>query len=148
VRNRWQHEAGFSARSAAIAAALLTVIIGCGESGPELISVTGKVTLDGKPATEGGVMLIDADNPMSKLVGSIQSDGTYSVITQRKPGAPAGEYRVTVLVTETKKDADGNYTGLPRTLSNMQFSNPNTTPLKVEVREGAPAGAYDLAVTS
>jgi len=131
-----------------LAFSLIASTAGCGESEPEMIPVRGTVTLDGKPATEGGVVFIDAGNPMSKVVGSIQSDGTYSIISRRTPGAPAGEYRVTVLVTKTKKDANGNYTGLPRTLSNKQFSNPNTTPLKVEVKEGAPAGAYDLAVTS
>jgi predicted small lipoprotein YifL len=139
-RRRWAAVALMAVGAAALA--------GCGASGPKLIPVSGKVTLDGKPAKEGGVMFISASNSMSQLVGSIQPDGTYSIITQREPGAPAGEYRVTVLVTETKKDASGNYTGLPRTLSNKQYSNPNTTPLKIEVQEGAPEGAYDLAVTS
>ncbi|RIK87894.1 MAG: hypothetical protein DCC67_01335 [Planctomycetota bacterium] len=110
--------------------------------------MSGKVTLDGKPAAEGGVVFISVANPMSKLVGSIQSNGTYSIINRQGPGAPAGEYRVTVLVTETPKDASGNYNGLPRTLSNKKFSDPRSTPLTVEVKEEAPAGAYDLAVTS
>ncbi|HEX6961100.1 MAG TPA: hypothetical protein VF175_04485 [Lacipirellula sp.] len=134
--------------SVLLAFSICGAAIGCGEPGPELIPVSGKVTIDGKPAAEGSVMFISTVNPMTKLIGSIESDGTYSVITQRKPGAPAGEYRVTVFVTETPKDSNGNYNGLPRTLSDKKFSNPNLTPLKVEVKAEAPAGAYDLAVTS
>lgn len=125
----------------------LVMLAGCGSSGPPLIAVKGKVTIDGKSASEGGVVFRDVNNSMVQLIGAVEPDGSYSMMYNRRPGVPAGKYRVTVLVTETKKGPSGNPTGLPRTLSNPKFSDPNKTPLEIEVKEGAPPEAYDLAVT-
>jgi hypothetical protein len=128
-------------------AVLAAGLVGCGDSGPPLIPVQGKVFINGKPASEGGVTFRSVDNQMVQLAGAIRPDGTYVMLHNRQEGAPQGQYIVTVLVTETAKTADGNYTGLPRTISNQKFSNPATTPLKVEVKEGNAAGSYDLQVT-
>ena len=122
-------------------------LLGCGDSGPPLIPVQGKVFISGKAASEGGVTFRSVDNQMLQLAGAIQPDGTYVMLHNRRQGAPQGQYIVTVLVTETAKTADGKYTGLPKTISNQKFSNPATTPLKVEVKEGNAADAYDLQVT-
>ena len=147
MSNRGQHEAGFSAMSAAMAAALLSAIVGCGESGPMLYPVVGKVMLDGKPAKEGGVVFHDESNRMRQFVGGISPDGTYKIMHNREQGAPPGKYRVTVFVTDTPMDASGNPTSLPRTLSNQKFMDASNTPLTVEVTDSAPAGSYDLTVT-
>jgi hypothetical protein len=128
-------------------AALLAAFTGCGESGPPLYPVQGKVYIDGKPATEGGVTFRDAQNQMVQLVGAIQPDGAYTMLYNREEGVPEGEYVVTVLVTQTAKTADGKYTGLPKTISHQKYADPSTTPLKVEVKEGNAADAYDLKVT-
>jgi hypothetical protein len=133
--------------SAAVAAALLVAMVGCGESGPTLYPVVGKVALDGKPAKEGGVVFHDESNGMRQFVGGISPDGTYKVMHQREEGVPAGKYRVTVFVTETPADANGNPIDLPKTLSNRKFMDPRNTPLAVEVTDSAPAGSYDLTVT-
>jgi hypothetical protein len=127
---------------------LFSASAGCSShSGPELIPVKGKVTIDGKPATEGSVMFSDMATGLVKPLAGIEADGSYSIMHNRQPGAPAGEYRVTVYVTETAKGPDGNFQGLPKTLSNAKFSDPKRTPLKVEVLKDAAPGAYDLAVT-
>jgi len=130
-----------------LACLALAALAGCGPSEPPLVEVKGKVTIDGRPATEGGVVFRDVSNAVVQLIGAIEPDGTYSMMYNRRRGAPPGKYRVTVLVTETKKGPDGNPTGLPRTLSNSKFSDPNKTPLEIEVSEGAPPEKYDLAVT-
>lgn len=130
-----------------LAGVSLVMLAGCGNAGPPLIEVTGKVTIDGTPASEGGVVFRDVNNAMVQLIGAVEPDGSYSMMYNRRPGVPVGKYRVTVLVTETAKGPDGNPTGLPRTLSNSKFSDPNRTPFEIEVREGAPPEAYDLAVT-
>lgn len=122
-------------------------LVGCGDSGPPLIPVQGKVFINGSPASEGGVTFRSVDNQMRQLAGAIQPDGTYVMMHNRQQGAPQGQYIVTVLVTQTAKTADGNYTGLPKTISNQKFSNPATTPLRVEVKEGNAADAYNLQVT-
>ena len=129
------------------AALLVSAAAGCGEPGPMLYPVVGKVTLDGQPAKEGGVVFHDEANGMRRFVGGIAADGTYKIIHNRKEGAPAGTYRVTVFVTETPVDASGKPVDLPKTLSNPKFMSASSTPLTVEVKESAPAGSYDLAVT-
>ena len=130
----------------AVAAMAISAFAGCGESAPELIPVTGKVTLDGKAAQEGGVVFHAG---MKQFLGSIQADGAYSMISAstREPGVPLGKYKATVFVTSTPKDADGKPTDLPTTISNRKYMNVASTPLEVEVVETPTAGAYDLAVT-
>jgi hypothetical protein len=147
VRNRGQRQASFGMIGGAMAVLLTAAIAGCGESGPKPILVTGKVTLDGKPATEGGVVYHDAATGLKQFVGGIGPDGTYSVRRKREDGVPPGLYKVTVLVTETPKNAEGIPTSLPKSISSQKFFNPTTTPFEIEVKADAPPGAYDLAVT-
>lgn len=131
----------------AMTTAFFAVVIGCGKSGPTLYPVVGKVTLDGKAATEGGVVFHDVNASTRQYVGGIATNGTYKMIHNREFGVPAGTYRVTVFVTQTPMDANGKPIDLPKTLSNPKFMSASSTPLTVEVTESAPAGAYDLAVT-
>ncbi|MBA3480906.1 MAG: hypothetical protein H0T51_03730 [Pirellulales bacterium] len=126
---------------------LTTAMIGCSKSGPSLYPVAGKVTIDGQPAKEGGVVFHDEANGMRQFVGGITPDGSYRIMHLREEGAPAGKYRVTVFVTDTPMDANGNPTNLPRTLSDQKFMDARNTPLTVEVTDAAPVGSYDLAVT-
>lgn len=126
---------------------LVATAAGCGSDGPALLPVKGKVTIDGKPAKEGGVTFHSAQNQMVRLVCAIRPDGTYVMMHNRDEGAPAGEYIVTVLVTETAMTPDGKYTGLPKTVSHRKFTDPGTTPLRVEVKENASPDAYDLSVS-
>lgn len=131
----------------ALVAVTLTATFGCGEAGPPHFPVQGKVYIDGKPATEGGVTFRNAQNQMMQMVGAITADGTYAMLHNRQEGVPAGEYVVTVLVTETTKTPDGKYTGLPKTISNQMYADPAKTPLKVKVKEGNATDAYDLKVS-
>ena len=126
---------------------LIALSVGCGESGPPPIVVTGKVTIDGKPATEGGVTYRDVATGLQQFAGGIAPDGTYSIRNRREEGLPPGQYHVTVLVTETPKAVSGETVALPKSISNQKFFNPKTTPFKIEVKADAPPGAYDLAVT-
>ena len=129
-------------------ALLLTVLlVGCGESGPAPIVVKGKVTLDGKPATEGGVTYHDVATGLQQFAGGIAPDGTYSIRNRREEGLPIGLYHVTVLVTETAKNTTSESIALPKSVSSQKFFNPKTTPFKIQVKADAPPGAYDLAVT-
>ena len=122
-------------------------LVGCGESGPEPMVVKGKVTLNGTPATEGGVTYHDAATGLQQFAGGIGPDGTYAIRSRKEDGVPPGLYDVTVLVTETPKNTAGDTVALPKTISNQKFFNPKTTPFKIEVKADAPPGAYDLAVT-
>jgi hypothetical protein len=92
---------------------LAFVVLGLGVAGcsappqpefGELHPVTGVVKQDGKPVS-GGVVRFrpDPDKPEFLINSEVASDGTFSLSTvrttdkqgERRPGAPAGQYKVT-----------------------------------------------------
>ncbi len=86
---------GVTPWSALMAAALLAAA-GCG--GPEMGTVTGRVTVGGVPVKDGVVMFHPADGPTA--VGAIGQDGTYTLTTFKSgDGAVTGEHRVTISST-------------------------------------------------
>jgi hypothetical protein len=130
------------------AVAALCLSIGCNRTSlPELVPVTGRVVIDGKPAAEGAVVYRQQSSGAIEASGIIQSDGTYSLLQKERQGAQPGKYSVVVVVRRTPKNAAGEMTGLPEIVVNPKFTNPKTTPLSVEVKKDAPPGQYDLAVT-
>lgn len=85
--------------------ALALGMSGCG--GPTLYPVTGKVMVNSKPAVGALVVLFPEGNkpdpkfaPPSATVGA---DGTFSLMTAGKPGAPAGKYVVTIVWPDPAK---------------------------------------------
>jgi hypothetical protein len=84
---------------------LLTQIFGCNPKGPELLAVSGKVTLDGK-ALEGARIAFTPKNQSSGEGGSgvTDTDGNYKVkaISSAALGVVAGEYLITVSKLESK----------------------------------------------
>lgn len=96
-------------RSVMFCAALvgLSCLAGCGTNQPkfdELFPVTGTVTKGGKTMS-GGSVVFEADPPKQGFLinSDVKADGTFSLSTvrttdstgERKPGAPAGKYKVT-----------------------------------------------------
>jgi hypothetical protein len=82
------------------AAAVLTVAaVGCGESGPKLYPVRGKVTYeDGKPVGARSVMFQSVDDPGSVASGELEPDGSFELHhVSGKPGAVAGNHKVMIL---------------------------------------------------
>ena len=135
------------------------MLAGCGDSGPKVVPVTGKVTLDGTPLTIGTVTFYPDESKGNTVVGTstgmIQSDGSYKLNYNGKDGAPVGWYKVTV-----------NPIGMPSNMGNaggmqaqdMSKLNQNAakvnpkflkaeTGLTIEVVASPAAGAYDLKVT-
>lgn len=76
-------------------------LAGCGGGdGPELLQVTGKVTLDGK-AVQSGVVTFLPDNSRQTsgpiATGLISEDGTYSLVSPgNRPGVIKGFHIVSV----------------------------------------------------
>jgi hypothetical protein len=72
--------------------------LGCGQ-GLDLAPVSGRVTLDGKPVTQGEVTFIPEDGPSA--FGSIGADGTFRLTTLNKDdGALVGRHKVLILSTQ------------------------------------------------
>jgi hypothetical protein len=84
----------FSAVSAwLLAAAALGALggIGCGGSGPALGKVSGKVSFQGKPLTEGTITFASQEKGPT-ITAKIGPDGAYRVKTAKGEGLPPGRY--------------------------------------------------------
>jgi hypothetical protein len=132
-----------------LAAGTLASIAGCGgdePAGPPLVPVSGVVTMNGKPLTTGGTVSYRDSTGIIQPTGKVEADGHYELFTDKRPGAPVGDYRVLVFASESPEQTAA-HGGLPRLIVQKQFMDPTTTPLHVEVKDGNPSGAYDLKVT-
>ena len=79
-----------------LGALLLTGAVGCGGSGKG--TVTGKVTLDGKPLPAGKISFVGASG---KAATADISDGQYTATN-----VPTGDVKVTVQTSPIKQEAD------------------------------------------
>ena len=79
-----------------IACCLVCLItIGCGPGGPNLGTVTGKVTLDGQPVTNGLVTFTPVEGGRAAS-GKTDASGQYDLVGVGGKGAVLGQHRVTV----------------------------------------------------
>ncbi len=88
---------------------LMTVTLGCGDSGPQLAPVTGQVLLDGEPVADAGV-LFSPNTPGPAASGSTDEQGNFSLMTGSRDGALVSSHRVVISKSETRgvsADADG-----------------------------------------
>ncbi len=132
-----------------VAVVLLVSILGCGQDapkGPPLVQVSGIVTLNGKPLATGGTVSYRDSGGIIQPSGKVGSDGHYELFTDKRPGAPVGNYRVLVFASESPEQA-AVHGGLPRLIVHKKFMDLTTTPLHREVKDGNSSGAYDLQVT-
>jgi hypothetical protein len=130
---------------------------GCGGSGPKLYPVKGKITLAGTELKAGTVAFIPDQGRGNKVakgpVGKIGADGSYTVSTEGKDGAPLGFYKVTVNTEMPGMNPGAIDPNKPPTLPsgggdiNKRFTSAETTTLSVEVVASPQPGQYDLKVT-
>ena len=130
----------------------LAVLAGCGDAGPKLYPLTGKVTLDGaqlspKPGETAFVeFAADAGNPSLHLPrGLIGPDGTYAVTTSERPGLEAGAWTARV-VYQKEPDADQGRYAPPKPLSAAKFSAFATSGFRATAGPDTPHSP-DFAVT-
>jgi hypothetical protein len=116
---------------------------GCGGVGT-LYPVSGKVTVDEKPLPDGQLTFV-ADTEKgnaTKVVpfGKIK-DGSYSITTKGRTGAPAGWYKVAVMT---------QYPGSPSQAVEIprRYTDAGKSRLSVEVVANPQPGVYDLKLTS
>jgi len=85
---------------------------GCAPDGPKLTPVTGKVSVNGKPAAGALVFLHrkgKADPAEPTPYATAADDGTFTVLWQPgRDGATPGDYVVTVVWPDLSKAPDGN----------------------------------------
>jgi len=113
-------------------AMLAVAVLGCGESGPTLVPLTGALNLDGQPLPFKSLMLVPADGtPGHGAGGYSDGQGNYQLraivpgALKDFPGCPPGKYQV--VVTEPQ---------IP--LSDASFADP-AKQVATETDEPAPA---------
>jgi hypothetical protein len=121
---------------------------GCGGSA-KLYPVSGKITLKDKPLTSGTVAFrpdkAKGNTFNGEPIGELNSDGQYTLMTNGKPGAPPGHYKVTVSATGPINE-DNTKVAVQQSPINSGFSLEENTPLAVEVVANPAPGAYDFKV--
>ena len=77
-----------------------TVLCGCGESGPVLVPVEGKVTWQGQPVRIGSVAFVPIKGGQP-AIGMISSGGRFELKSHAgRMGIEPGEYRVAIRAYE------------------------------------------------
>lgn len=119
---------------------IVLALSGCGGGVGKLYPVEGKVTVDGKPLPFGRLTFVPdkekGNDSTATPFGEIK-EGSYSLTTKGKTGAPAGWYNVMVLTQWP--GAPPNPVELP-----IRYSDPGKSKLSVEVAPTPNAGQYDL----
>lgn len=117
------------------ALASLFVISGCGTKAPTLYPVSGKVFLGDKPATGAQVIFhpVNGDSSAAKPIGAVDDNGEFTLKSDNQPGAPAGEYAVTVHWRLPKQNP---FSPDPPDLLEGRFANPLTTRLRATIENG------------
>ncbi len=128
-------------------------LLGCtGNDGKlDLVSVKGKVTLDGKPYGPATLTLqptAGVEGDKRPVVGGVvEADGSYALTTyETGDGAPVGEYTATLGAPQSS--GDGTTDPTQEAMAAMGGGNaPSTAPLKVTVPEGG-SESLDLKFVS
>jgi hypothetical protein len=111
--------------------------------------VKGKVFLDGVLLQGGSVAFFPAQEgkgaPAFEAAARIKQDGTYELSTRGKPGALLGTYKVTVVL---QSKVEPNRAGEVVSLVPKEYTNKESTPLKVEVTDNPQEAKYDLQLKS
>ncbi|AMV26390.1 hypothetical protein VT84_18475 [Gemmata sp. SH-PL17] len=124
----------------AVSFALFTVctaLTGCGQKGPVLYPVTGKVTTpDGKSLEHATVVFhpVDSSDPSAvKPRGKVGADGSFTLTSHTAgDGAVAGEYRVTVELWLSSGKGDDP----PVNRLSDKYAKPDSSGLKATVNAG------------
>ena len=73
---------------------LLASLAGCGQSGPEAISVSGKVTFEGQAVENGKIRFLPMKGTTGPVTGARIENGQYQITN--KGGVPVGKHRVEI----------------------------------------------------
>ena len=118
----------------------LVLCFGCGSGNKTPVgTVSGKVTFNGMPVTEGFVTFVRQGGGGSGA-GTIGSDGSYSA-TGVDGGIPTGEYTVVVMPPEVQKDLGPNTAPavVRKEMKDIpqKYRGEATSDLKTSIKEGS-----------
>lgn len=127
------------------------ILAGCDSKPPPTpcFAVNGKITHQKQPMTTGTVTFTpDAgkgNQSKEVALGFIGSDGTYSLTTNGRDGAPLGWYKVSVDPLGMPKTAPPKDAPAPKPAAiNAKYKKADTSGISIEVTETPKPGAYDI----
>lgn len=131
--------AGMRGRAVAV---LLVVVAGCssGSDRVPVFPVRGQVFYQSKPAVGAVVILNPQDASLEGKLpmnpnGKVEADGSFRITTYAaNDGAPAGEYKVTILWPPRESGDSGEDAGGDR--FNGRYANPATSRITASVQAG------------
>ena len=107
---------------------------GCQQKPATLNSVSGKVLLKGTPLP-AGVIVFSPDTSRGEsgrvAMSKIESDGSYNLKTDDKPGVAPGWYRVTVA---SLANGSSTYDTAPVSYLDVKYRDPLNSQLQCEVK--------------
>lgn len=125
-------------RPAAMLATLAILALlagGCGRGGLRLAEISGVVTLDGKPLSQGRVLFVAERGPGAN--GSIDEQGRFTLATDGRAGATVGKHRVAVVSVRKLPPPPGESTAAAVWLIPQHYGNPDQSGLTFDVKEDA-----------
>ena len=81
---------------------LVPLLLGCGQSGPDKVSVRGEVTYGGEPIANGDILFYPVEGTSGAVSGASISAGRY--LADGKGGVPIGKHRVEVRAYRRRAD--------------------------------------------
>lgn len=128
-------------------------VLGCshGEELPELVPVSGKITIDGKPLANASIVFMPADpkeeeglEKVNRPHGTTNEAGEYELEwNENAAGAPPGQYKVIVMAVKPMADEDGE--GMVWLIP-QKYGNPRTSGLSATVKDDGDSDLnFDLA---
>ncbi|MCC7085065.1 MAG: hypothetical protein IT427_08665 [Pirellulales bacterium] len=135
-----------------------SLVVGCGQSGPKTIPVSGQVTYQGTAVPAGLIVFLPASDMECRPGRAfVQSDGSYRATTVKKgDGLMAGEYRVSIMpaplpndVAQKKGSGPGGSNGENRPTPTIpsRYGSPETSGLKLTVDASASSVTFDMPLT-
>ena len=90
----WRRTVGLARRLAPASLAIVLSVAGCFRSGPPIAEVSGKVTFQGTPVTEGVINFV-SDSGFG-VRATLENDGSYHLRSHHGNGIPLDTYKVSI----------------------------------------------------
>jgi hypothetical protein len=116
-----------------VALALVVGVAGCGRPS----SLSGTVTLDGKPLDEAAVVFFPQEQEAETVVGQTDANGRFVITPAAGRSIAYGMYKVIVSKREQPTQAQINAFITPKELLPAKYSDLAKTELVVKVASGA-----------
>ncbi len=144
-----------AAYGALLGAGCVIWLLGCGGSdSPETVAVSGSVTYQGSPLTNGKVMFNPVDSQVGRVAhGQINEDGSFVLSTYHDgDGARPGDYNVSIVSYTPgsgglEKDRELGLSISDTSAIPEKYNDPKTSGITISVESGRPQTDLTLELT-